>query len=421
MTTEILGNTAPTSISIPILNELPDLPLLAGDIIHVWRNYVYYLAPSPSSDTRLIIEAEISTRMITQSISMNIIPTDTSMSITADNQTNTYEPWYIYKCNTHICLIEKNIRNPNSHLYTYDVNIYMKNTTTNEDYPHIQLKNIRRICDDIIVNAGKLYIAVWDYNELQININGEPKNTCFKILVIDTINTGSNTIIHKIPALNDTIYKLDIIGDKLVACQNWFGPRKVIWDINNLFADPQIIIQSFSSYARYNNLQGTQIYPYNGWVGINPNFIELDGYQIVNTFDTPMSKLEMVDIINDKFYMGLPQSNYKLQIYNLQTHQLIADNIFTFTPLDIYSQFRPYYISGSHIIFSTPSAIKIYKLGERPADERKKKYEKIIANLADEYCLARHLEQEICKHFTPELQDYVPCEIVKYDRPTTVT
>jgi len=202
--------------------------------------------------------------MITQSIPMKIIPVDTSMSAPlTDNPTNKYEPWYIFKYENNICLIEKIIKKPNSHLYTYDVNIYVKNTTTNKEYPPIQLKNIRRICD-IIADADKLYIAIWDYNELQININGAPKLTWFKILVIDTDNTGSNSIIHTIPALNDTIYKIDIIGDKLIACQNWFGPRKVIWDINNLSADPKIITQSFISYARNTNLQGTMIYPYNG-------------------------------------------------------------------------------------------------------------------------------------------------------------
>lgn len=419
MSTEILDDTPQTGISIPILKELPELPLSAGDIIHVWRNYVYYLAPALSPDTRLIIEADFSTRMITRSIPMNIIPEDTSMSITADNPTNKYEPWYIYKCENSICLIEKIIKNPNTHHYTYDVNIYMKNTTTNEEYPPIQLKNIRRIWD-IIDNADKLYIAIWDYARLRINVNGEPKPTWFKILVIDT---GSNSIIHTIPALNDTIYKLDIIGDKLIACQTWVGPHKVIWDINNLSADPQIITQSFISYTRHNTLHGTLIYPYDGWAGINPNFIESVDYQIVNTLNTPMAELEMVDIINDKFYIGLPQtsSNNKLQIYNLQTHQFIATTLFEFTSNYSHSKFRPYYISNEHIIFSTPSANKTYKIEYLPADQRKNRYKKIIVNLADEYCLARHLEQEICKHFTPELQDYVPCEIVKYDRPTTVT
>jgi hypothetical protein len=397
-------------ILIPILHELPDLPLLAGDIIYVWRNYVYYLAPSPSPDTRLIIEADISTRLITQSIPMNIIPVDTSLRITADNPTNKYEPWYIYKCENSMCLIEKINKNPNSHHHTYDVNIYMKNTITNQEYPPIQLKNIRRICD-IIDNSGKLYIAVWDYAELRINVNGGPKPTWFKILVIDT---NSNSIIHTISALNDTIYKLDIIGNKLIACQNWFGPQKVIWDIDNLSAAPQIIRQIFISYARHNNLLGGMIYPYNGWVGINLNFIESDNYQIVNTLNTPMAELEMVDIINDKFYIGLPQtsSNNKLQIYNLQTHQLIATTLFEFTSNYSHSKFRPYYISNGHIIFSTPSAVKTYKIEERQSDERKNRYKKIIANLADEYCLARHLELEIQNHFTVELQEYKPCEII---------
>jgi len=413
MSAEILDDTPQTGISIPILHELPDLQLSSGDIIYVWRNYVYCLAPAPIPDTRLIIEADINTRMITRSIPINIIPVDTSMSIlTADNPTNIYEPWYIYKCENSICLIEKIIKNPNSHHHTYDVNIYMKNTTTNEEYPHIQLKNIRRICD-IIDNSDKLYIAIWDYAELRINVNGEPKPTWFKILVIDT---GSNTIIHTIPALNDTIYKLDIIGDKLIACQNWFGPHKAIWDINNLSAAPQIIRQSFISYTRHNNSEDTTlIYPYNGWVGINPNFIESDGYQIVNTYNTPMAELEMVDIINDTYYVGLHEPSYfgsGLNIYNLQTHQLIADKVFIFTSLDIYSKFRPYYISNGHIIFSTPSAIKTYKIEDRPADERKNKYEKIIANLADKYCLARHLVEEINNHFTVELQEFKPCEII---------
>lgn len=421
MSTEILDDTPQTSITTPILNELQDIPVSAGDIIHVWQNYVYYLAPQTEPNIRLIIEADITTRMITRSIPMSIIPADTSMSITADNPTNTYEPWYIYKCENSICLIEKIIKNPNSHLYIYDVNIYMKNTTTNEEYPPIQIKNMRRSIYDIIDAAGKLYIAVWDYNEQQININGEPKKTWFKILVIDTF---TNTIIHTIPALNDTIYKLDIIGDKLIACQNWHGPLKVIWDINNLSADPQIITQSFISYTRHNNLHGTQIYPYNGWAGINPDVIESDGYQIVNTFDTPMAELKMVDIVNEKYYIGLPEPLNKgsaLNIYNLQTHELLASDLFIFTARDIYGKFRPYYISGEHIIFSTPSAIKTYKIEERPVDERKNKYEKLIANLADEYLLAMNLEQEIQKYFSKELQDYVPFEVINYDKHGTLT
>ena len=415
MSTEILDDTPQTSITTPILHELQDIPLSAGDIIHVRGNYVYYLAPQTEPNTRLIIEADISTRVITQSIPISIIPTDTSMSITADNPTNTYEPWYIYKSENSICLIEKIIRNPNSHYsFTHDVNIYMKNTTTNEEYPHIHIKNILCSIYDIIDYNDKLYIAVWDYNEQQINISGEPKKP-WKILVINTIDTGSNTIIHTIPALNDMIYKLDIMGDKLIACQNWFGPRKVIWDINNLSADPQIITQSFISYARHNNLHGTLIYPYNGYMGDNPNFIESDGYQIVNTLDTPMAELKMVDIINEKYYMGLPDPLTKgsaLNIYNLQTHELLASDLFIFTTRDIYGKLRPYYISGEHIIFSTPSAIKTYKIEDRPMDERKNKYATLIANLADEYLLAMNLEQEIQKYFSKELQDYVPFEII---------
>jgi len=157
---------------------------------------------------------------------------------------------------------------------------------------------------------------------------------------------------------------------------------------------------------------------YNGWVGINPNFIESDGYQIVNTLDTPMAELRMVDIINEKYYIGLPEksSNSKLQIYNLQTHQLIATTLFEFTYFDSHCKIRPYYISNGHITFSTPSAIKTYKIEERPVAERQNKYETLITNLADKYSLARNIEQEIRKHFSRELQEYLPFEIIKYDR-----
>ena len=98
MSTEILDDTPQTSITTPILHELQDLPLSAGDIIHVRGNYVYYLAPQTKPDIRQIIEADISTRMITMSIPMNIIPVDMESSITVDNPTNKYEPWYIFKC-----------------------------------------------------------------------------------------------------------------------------------------------------------------------------------------------------------------------------------------------------------------------------------------------------------------------------------
>ena len=136
-----------------------------------------------------------------------------------------------------------------------------------------------------------------------------------------------------------------------------------------------------------------------------------------------MAELEMVDIINDKFYMGLPQtsSNCKLQIYNLQTHQLIATTLFEFTYFDNHWKVRPYYISGEHIIFSTPRAIKTYKIEERTASERKNKYATLITNLADEYSLAMNLEQEIRKHFSKELQDYLPFEVINYDAHDTLT
>lgn len=135
MSTEILDDTPQTSITTPILHELQDLPVSAGDIIHVRGNYVYYIAPQTEPNTQQIIEADISTRMIIQSIPMSIIPADTSMSITADNPTNTYEPWYIYKSKNSICLIDKLTEFPQSHHYRYKINIYMKNTTTNEEYP----------------------------------------------------------------------------------------------------------------------------------------------------------------------------------------------------------------------------------------------------------------------------------------------
>ncbi len=417
MSAEIQENMAENNI--PILIELPEIPLAESDIIYVWQSYVYYLAPPSTTNlelttpanTRIIIEADINTGMTIRQIPINIIPVNTSMSITVDNPTNTYEPWYIFKSENSICLIDKVTKNPHSHHSTYDVNIYMKNTKTNEEYPPIHLENLRRIYD-IIENSGKLYIAIHDYNELTININGQQNKTWHKILVIDTL---TNTIIHTIAALNDTIYKIDIINDKLIVCQNWFGPRKVIWNINNLSADPQMITQSFRSYARYNSAAGTLIYQYNGWDGINPNFIESDDYQIVNTLNTPIAELKMVDIINEKYYIGLPEPLTKgsaLNIYNLQTHELLNIDLFIFTPLDIYGKFRPYYISNNHIIFSTSNAIKIYKVEERPVSQRKNKYEYLMANLADEYSLPEHLVWEIKQNFGKELADYKLFEIV---------
>lgn len=407
MSIEILDDTQQTCI--PILNELQDITLVIGDIIHVWKNNVYYLAPSSSPEARLIIEADISTRMITRSIPISIIPSDTRMSITSDNTTNTYEPWYIYKCDNSICLIDKLNKNAYSHHYTYDVNIYIKNTTTNEEYPPIHITNISRIYN-IIDYADKLYIAVCDYNELRININGEHNITWHKIFVIDTL---TNTIIHTIAALNDSIYKIDIIDEKLIACQNWFGPRKVIWNINNLSDDPQIITQSFISYAKYNNLHDTVIYPYNGWAGVNPNFIESDDYRIVNTLNTPMADSEFVDIINDKFYIGLERISHEnnLNIYNLQNHQLVGRLPFNFTYFD-FCKIRPYYISNNHIVFSTSNSVKIYKIEERHAAQRKNKYEYLIANLANKYSLPAHLVWEIKQIYGKELQDYKPFEIV---------
>jgi hypothetical protein len=418
MSIEILGDTPQTSIT-PILNELLDIPISTGDIIHVWKNNVYYLAPQTEPTTRLIIEADISTRMITMSIPMNIIPVDMESSITVDNPTNKYEPWYIFKCENSICLIEKITMFPTSHKYWNNVNIYMKHLDTNTELPPIQIRGNYNIID-IIEYEDKLFVATYDNDRLIINTTGHPQYatpeyTWKKIIIIDIL---TNTITHTLPTLNGAVFKIDIINNKLIICHDYTGPQKVIWDINNLSADPQIINQSFISYARHNNLNGALIYPYNGWVGANPNFIESDGYQIVNTLDTPMAELKRVDIINDIYYVGLPEPLTKgseLNIYNLHTHELLTSDLFIFTACNIYGKLRPYYISNEHIIFSTPSAIKTYKIEERPADERKNKYATLITNLADKYSLARNIEQEIRKHFTRELLDYKPFEVIKYE------
>lgn len=424
----------------PILTELLNIELQVNNNVYVWQNYMYHLVPSPTPDTRLIIETDVTTNTITRQIAINnIIQIDTSVYKTH----NKYYPYYIFRTTNHIILIERTSIFPFIVFdrSSYTINIYIQNINADQHPVQlpiqlpiqlpmqlpiqlpIQLEAIKRIFD-IIEHNNKLYICI--ENTLiqeypHIIINNKSVMTYTNILIIDMTTC---TIEKTIPALNNLVSSINIIDDKLIVCHrsNSVHALKLIWDINNLSSEPRIVDQSFVDYTVHNNL----IYSFDGFRENNPPFIESNLYQMVDTLHTPMTNLIHVNIIDDNYYIGINMyikyrlatgelNEYQDIIYNLRTHNMVSCNPFNILYQDIGDKFRPFYIYNNYIIVNTQNNVKIYRLEYKNVYERQNLYDMHITNLCKKYELQNNVKTEINKYFGNELLLYKTFEIIAND------
>lgn len=384
---------------IPLLLDVSSIPVVNSNSTLVWNNYIYYLEKMEYPNPISIVEASITDGNIIRRIPINCMPTHMALN-------NYHRRLHIFRSEDYIGIINED----NRQIYVKQLNTYEESIVVSPE-----LVVIKRITS-IITHENKLYVAVLSNIPQMFENNYEYdrlSRTSSYVIIIDFPNYN---MVDKIPAMNDTIYTLDVINDYLIICQNWFGPRKIIYDTNDLDIKPIILDnQCAKLYAKYNNT----IYPYhyNSYLNCTHIFPVADEYTIIDTTNSPMNKLQIVDIINDRFYIGLQQSDtgsghkITLNMYNSQTHQLLGSMSHPGVFWSPIIQDRNYHISGEHIIFKTRDAIEIYKIELREI-YTKQVWNNIITNLADDYSLAKHLEQEIRKNFWKELEGYTPFEII---------
>ncbi len=375
-----------------VLQTIPSLCVLKDtrfNITYVWQNYIYYISRSSEAGKIKILEANIDNMTITNVITFQYI-------------NYYYKPVYIARNNEFIYVISHADATSSSSFKLHSFNL------TNKVEIEPVTIDARKI-NAIIEHNGNLFIGLHNDEPKPITVSwigekGPEYTSCFKILVY---NLKLNKVTNELVALNNTIYELNIICEKLICSQDFMGTWLAIWDLNDLYKPAKSAHFNYKGLTKYNNL----IYPYYYTYKRLPfcplqQFLQMELPEIQTINYKNMDILTHVRIINNKYYVGIAQECFRcdISIYNLNTHKHEIKLHSTTYKYDRININNFIYIYNDYIII-TDDEIYIYKLSEmeigKPICNR---CEHIIFLIADKYLLPEHLKNEIRKCFPDYLK-----------------